>query len=79
MLWDWVSNYLKLLQDQTKCTLNLNFFALFESWPMTSLVVTIKKVDIPSCIAVSNFSSFADHYIITAFSMWFTGIKVNSY
>ena len=55
MLWDWVSNYFKPLKNQTKCTLNLNCLAVFESWPMRSLVVTIKKVDIPSCIAVGTF------------------------
>ena len=55
MLCDWVSNYLKPSKNQTKCTLNPNFSAVFESWPRRSLVVTMKKVDIPSCIAVSTF------------------------
>ena len=52
MLCDCVSNYLKPLKYHTKCTLNLNFLAVFESRPMRSLVVTMKKVDILSCIAV---------------------------
>ena len=55
MLWDWVSNYLKPSKNQTRCTLNLNFLAVFESRPMRSLVVKMKNVDIPSCIAVSAF------------------------
>ena len=54
MLCDWVSNYLKPSKNQKNCTLNLNFSAVFESWPMRSLVVTMKKVDVPSCIAVST-------------------------
>ena len=58
MLCDWVSNYLKPSKNQTKCTLNPNFSAVFESWPMRSLVVTMKKVDIPSCIAVYLVLSF---------------------
>ena len=57
MLCDWVSNYLKPSKDQTKCALSLNFLVVFESWPMRSPVVTMKKVDIPSCIAVSTFGS----------------------
>ena len=52
MLCDWVSNYLKPLKTQTKCILNLNFKAVFESRPMRSLVVTMKKVGIPLCIAI---------------------------
>ena len=30
---------------------------------MRSLVVTMKKVDIPSCIAVQRYPSYADHYL----------------
>ena len=52
MLCDRVSNYLKPFKYHTKFTLNLNFLAVSESRPMGSLVVTLKKVDIPSCIAV---------------------------
>ena len=51
----WLSNYLKLSKNQTKCTLNLNFLAVFVSRPMVSLVVTMKKVDIPLWIAISTF------------------------
>ena len=51
----WLSNYLKLSKNQTKCTLNLNFLVVFVSRPMVSLVVTMKKVDIPLWIAVSTF------------------------
>ena len=51
----WLSNYLKLSKNQTKCTLNLNFLAVFVSRPMVALVVTMKKVDIPLWIAVSTF------------------------
>ena len=51
----WLSNYLKLSKNQTKCTLNLNFLVVAVSRPMVSLVVTMKKVDIPLWIAVSTF------------------------
>ena len=67
MLCDWISSYLKVnfkKKNQTKCTLNLNFLAVFESRPMGSLVITMKKVDIPSCIAVSCYPSYANHYLI---------------
>ena len=64
MLCDWVSNYLKPLKNQTKCTSNLNFLAVFESRPMRSLVTTMKRVDIPSCIAVSRYPSYANHCLI---------------
>ena len=30
---------------------------------MKSLFETMKKVDIPSCIAVQRFPSYADHYL----------------
>ena len=55
MLWDWVLNYLKPSKNRKKCTLNLDVLAVFESWPMRSLVVTIEKVQIALCIAVSTF------------------------
>lgn len=63
MLCDLVSKYLKPSKNQTKCTFNLNFLAVFESRPMRSLVVTMKKVDIPSCIAVQRYPCYADHYL----------------
>ena len=62
MFCDWVSSYLKPLKSRTKCALNLNFLADFESRPMSSLVITMKKVDIPSYIAVSRYPSYATHY-----------------
>ena len=63
MLRDWVSSHLKPLKNQTKCQLNLNFLAVFESRAMRSLVITMKKVDIPSCVAVSRYPSYANHYL----------------
>ena len=44
MLWDWLSKYLKPSKNQTKCILDFNFLAVFESSPMRSLVVTMKKL-----------------------------------
>ena len=54
MLCDWVSNYLKLSKYPTKCILYLNFLVIFESWPMRSLVVTMKKVSF-LCGSLLNF------------------------